>query len=409
MVGVFGGGLVVGKLTKEDKKTEVLGEKKDAYIEFVDEVYDKIKENYWEKISDEELSGIFLAGIDKLTKQPQSLQSQNKNGLNKLLATLLTNVEEAKKQEFVATLADVALANLKPFSRSRLYAQKDEKALSNVVNNVDPGADHFKTLGVGKSASDKEIARAFEEKTKEATSSEKKAEIKKAYEVLKDIEARKVYEVSGVEPTIEYKLLAPEIFYMRWSKFSPTTLEEMQRVTAKVDAGDKLDTLILDLRDNIGGAIDGLPYFLGPFIGNDMYAYQFYHQGEKEDFKTKMGWMNSLVRYKKMVILVNNQSQSTAEVMASVLKKYNVGVVVGTTTKGWGTVEKVIPLDHQISDKEKYSMFLVHHVTLREDGQPIEGRGVDPVVNINSTSWKKELLGYINSQELIKEIESLYK
>lgn len=408
MTVIFGGGIAAGKLVWREKEKKVLGEKKDIYIEFVDEVYDKIKENYWEKISDQELSGVFLAGIDKLTKQPQSLATADKNGVEKLLAEILKNIGEDKKQEFIATLADVTLANLKPFGRSRLYVEKDEKALSNVVNNINPGSDYFKDLGVGKDASDAEIRKAFEIKSKGATTEAKKAEIKRAYEVLKDSEARKVYEVSGVEPTVEYKLLTPEIFYVRWSKFSPTTLEEMQRVTAKVDSGDKLDTLILDLRDNVGGAIDGLPYFLGPFIGDEMYAYQFYHQGEKEDFKTKTGWMNSLVRYKKVVILVNNQTQSSAEVMASVLKKYNVGIVVGTTTKGWGTVERVIPLEHQISDKEKYSLFLVHHVTLREDGQPIEGRGVDPMVNINSANWKKELMGYFDSEKLVREVEKLF-
>lgn len=407
IAGVFGGGIVIGKRTSGEK--QVLGEKKDIYIEFLGEVWDKIKENYWETITDSDLSAVYLAGIDKLTNQAKSLRSQDKAGVEALTSEILKDVGEDKKVEFTATLTDLVLANLKPFGRSRLYAQKDETALSNIVNNVNPEENHLKTLGVNKGADDKEIARAFEEKTKEATTAAEKAKIEKAYGVLKESEARKTYEVSGVEPTIEYKLLTPEIFYMRWSKFSPTTLEEMQRVTAKVDSGNKLDSLILDLRDNIGGAIDGLPYFLGPFIGNDMYAYQFYHQGNKEDYKTKTGWMNSLVRYKKIVILVNEQSQSTAELMASVLKKYNVGVLVGTTTKGWGTVERVIPLEHQISSTEKYSMFLVHHVTLREDGQPIEGRGVDPVINIKSANWKKELLGYINNPELVKEIEGLYK
>ena len=99
--------------------------------------------------------------------------------------------------------------------------------------------------------------------------------------------------------------------------------------------------------------------------------------------------MPGLIRYKRMVVLINNQTQSTAELMAAVIKKYNVGVVVGTPSKGWGTIEKVFPLTKQIDppsgeagQSEKYSIFLVHSLTLREDGQPIEGNGVLPTINI---------------------------
>jgi C-terminal processing protease CtpA/Prc len=148
---------------------------------------------------------------------------------------------------------------------------------------------------------------------------------------------------------------------------------------------------------------------LGPFIGQDSYAYQFYHQGDKVDFKTKTGWLNSMVRYKKVVVLIDENSQSTAEVTAAALKKYNVGAIVGTTTKGWGTVERVIPLDNQIAKDEKYSIFLVHHVTLRDDGMPIEGRGVDPQISIKDPNWKKELMERFNDAELVKAVEEIYK
>ena len=186
---------------------------------------------------------------------------------------------------------------------------------------------------------------------------------------------------------------------------SPTTFDEFQAATQAVDEGEALNTLIFDLRGNVGGAIDLMQWFLGPFIGPDQYAYEFYHRGDKEPFKTKIGWMPSLVRYKKVIILIDEQTQSSAEIMAATLKKYNVGVVVGAPTKGWGTVENVFPLDTQLSESEKYSVFLVHSVTLRDDGQPIEGRGVDPLININDENWQDQLYDYFNSDKLVKAVE----
>ncbi len=372
-------------------KQKSVNESKDKYQEFVTEVYEKIQENYWEKISEAELSNLFLLAANKVTGKTLVLKSQDKAGVIML-------INDIEKKEDIPTMVDIVLANLKPFGRSRLYSLKEEKSLVNTVNNVNPGSDYFSQLGVGKSATDQEIATAFEK-------SAKTPEIVQAYKVLKNADSRKIYEISGVEPTIEYKLLTPSIYYVHMTKFSPTSLEEFVRVMNKVnDKSANLDTLIFDLRGNIGGAIDQLPWFLGPFIGFDNYAYQFYQQGKKDDFKTATGWLDSMVRYKKVIILIDENSQSTAEVTAAVLKKYNVGVLVGNTTKGWGTIEKVFALDHQIKDDEKFSLFLVHHITLADDGQPIEGRGVSPHISIKDPNWKKELQSRFGSSEIVSEV-----
>jgi len=80
---------------------------------------------------------------------------------------------------------------------------------------------------------------------------------------------------------------------------------------------------------------------------------------------------------------------------------------LGVPTKGWGTVEKVIPLDNQIEESEKYSLFLVHSITLRDDNQPIEGRGVEPDINIQSAGWEKQLLEYFRYPELLAAVKNV--
>lgn len=326
---------------------------KDKRIVFVLEVYDLIKENYWNIISDDESTNLFALGIEKLTGQVQNFKKSDKENLEKALTSFISQIDsEEKKKEFAVTLADVVLSNLPPFGRSRLYTQKEEKELAQNVKNINP-------------------------------------------------------ETNEVEPTIESKIIRPEIFYLQIKKFSPMTFEELKKVTEEVDDQKALGNLILDLRGNIGGDLDGLSYFLGPFIGNNQYAYQFFHQGETTDFKTKTGWLPSLVRYKKVVVLIDGETQSSAEVFAAALKKYNVGVLIGTPTKGWGTVERVFPLENQFDEQEKYSVFLVHSLTLRDDGQPIEGNGVEPVVNINDPNWQEQLYGYFHYDELIEVVKEL--
>jgi len=95
--------------------------------------------------------------------------------------------------------------------------------------------------------------------------------------------------------------------------------------------------------------------------------------------------------------------------MAATFKKYHVGVLLGEHTKGWGTVERVFTIKNQIEPGQKYSMLLVHSLTLRDDNQPIEGKGVDPDINIKDPNWEKQLYEYFQYDELAAAIKEIYK
>lgn len=124
---------------------------------------------------------------------------------------------------------------------------------------------------------------------------------------------------------------------------------------------------------------------------------------------SKMHHLPSLGKYKQIVMLVDQQTQSSAEMMAASFKKYHLGVVLGTTTKGWGTVERVFPLDNQLDPKEKYSLFLVHSITLRDDNLPIEGRGVDPDIKTTDSTWEQQLYSYFRNPALSDVIRAILK
>jgi len=385
------------------------------YTAFYFEVFTLVKNYYWNVLGDEQLINVTKLALEKVSDETIEQTPQTKAELRELIIKKMKNKSDDEKEAFITALADVVLANLEPFGRSRLYTSKKKQELSNTVKNVNPDVDHYETLGVEKNAPPEQIADAYEEKITELNQQEKTpevnkkiAQVKQAKEVLGDQGNKNVYDQSGANPTIENRLITPRIAYIHVTKFSPTTVEELDRVMQKYDEGQNLDTLIIDLRGNIGGAIDGLPYFLGPFIGQDQHAYQFFKRGEKQDFITKTGWLPSLVRYKRVVVLTDDQVQSSGEVFAAVLKKYNVGVLVGDTTKGWGTVEAVFKINNQIDpENETYSALLVHSLTLRDDGMPIEGKGVVPHVSTDNPNWQQEFDRYFNDQELLNAVSNL--
>ncbi len=404
---LFASGIGLGYILKPSTKPDSSTKIQDKFITFSSEVYDVIKQNYWEKTDDATLNQIYLAGAEKLTGQIYNQELKTKDDLLDFLATVLKQYDsDDKKMEFTATLSDLVLSNLKPFGRSRLYTKKMQDDLSNTVANVDPTTDQYQVLGIDKDATLEKVDQAYQSQVKDLDpdkDADKIAQLNTAKNTLSDQFNKNLYDAQGIQPSTNYQVTG-DTLYLKINKFTLTTFEEMVNNLDKVYQQQKLTNLILDLRDNIGGNIDAMPYFLGPFIGPDQYAYQFFHQGDKTDFKTKIGWLESLVPYKKVVILINENSQSAAELMTATLKKYNVGVVVGTPTKGWGTVEKVFPLENQIDDSQEHSVFLVHSLTLRDDGQPIEGNSVLPAIDIASQNWQQELFKYYSDQDLVNQV-----
>lgn len=372
---------------------------------FVSEIYDKIKENYWENITDTQLLDLFKLSIEKNTGQIQANKFKGKDELLKIVQNI--------NQKDLVNIVSSVLASLQPTGRSGLFTEKQEIALKNTVQNVNPEKDLYKDLGLNKGATEDEVQKVFQkqaEELKKQSSPEAKEKLKQltyAKEVLTEKDTKQRYDQAQIEPTIFTKIVAPGIFYLQFKKFSPTSLDEFQKAFETYKDDTNLYGLILDLRGNIGGAIDATAYFMGYFLGKNQYAFDFYKKGEYLPFKTPTDKLPSISKYKQVVVLIDNNTQSSAEMMAASLKKYHVGVVLGVPTKGWGTVERVFPLDNQISKEEKYSMFLVHSITLRDDNLPIEGRGVKPDINIMDSNWQQQLYSYFRNQELIDAILSI--
>lgn len=401
------------------EKAKNIVNRKDVHAQFIREVYDVVIINYWDKIDDEKLSTMFVLGAGQLG-HPATVKTKNKEGVEEMINEIVKGMDDQKKKEFTTQLADMVLASLLPNSRSRLYTTKLEQELANAVQNIDTKTDLYQTLGVGKEASQQDVQQTFELKVNElkkeeaTASAEKKEEVKqkiaeanRAYSALGTADKRNVYDKTGKEPTVGTRFVRPKVLYLPIKRISPQTFEEFQKEISRVDTKGQGDALIVDLRGNIGGSIDLLPYFLGPFIGLGQYGYEFYHQGEYIPNKTVVGWIPALAPYKNVVALTDEKTQSSAEVIAAAFKKYNVGIVVGTKTRGWGTVEKVFDLKTQIDLNEKYSIFLVHSITLRDDNQPIEGRGVDPVIDTTKGGWEKELLAYFHRTDMVEAIREL--
>ncbi len=386
----------------------------DEPTRFLLEVFASIKKNYWEAVDDVKLKELFSLATVRVASTSPLASSSTPLQFEQFLRSALATKPRAEQTLATLQIGELVLNNLQPFGRSHIFSTAQEKDLRDTVNNINEAKDLYASLGVPKDASPEDIATKYEEQistlekegTPEAT--EKIKELSYIKEVLTDAKKKTRYDEKKIEPTIFLKTLSPSMAYLNLTKFSPTTLTEFVDVVAKLPTSPAPRNLIIDMRGNIGGSSDIVPYLSGFFIGHNLYAFDFFTQGTYTPFKTPTGKLPGLLGLKKIIILIDGATQSSAELFTSVLKKYNKATAIGTRSKGWGTIENTFPLTANLEGKS-YTLFLVHSITLREDGQPIEGRGVDPDIDIGDKNWTKTATDLFEDSALVRLLEQTFK
>jgi C-terminal processing protease CtpA/Prc len=406
------GGYYYWQSLRVELQTFQTQEEKDVYVRFEMEAYDSIKENYWKKADDADLAQLFQLSLAKAANlaNPPILVTNDRSGTAKMFADSFSSATstEARKRLALNSLI-VALYNLAPAGRNNLFSEQQEIAMRQEVANVNRGVDLYGNLGLPKGASVTDIDGAYKKKKMEleqTATPEAKIELEKlsyAHKVLANQENKSRYDEWQVEPTVFPRVIGSTL-YIYISKISPSTLQEFAKAIDNATTTPNLKSMILDLRGNIGGSLDFPAYFLGLFIGQNQFAFDLFKQGDYVPQRTMIGKFDELSRYNEIAILTDGMTQSTAEVITAMFKRFNLARVVGTSTRGWGTVENTFPIQTVIDPSEKYSLLLVRYLTLRDDGQPIEGVGVDADVNTGDKDWRSKLVTHFRSQALIDAI-----
>ena len=137
----------------------------------------------------------------------------------------------------------------------------------------------------------------------------------------------------------------PEIGYIRITSFSSSTAMELQTALQKIDKPE-IKGLILDLRNNPGGyvasSVEAVNLFIKPSSKNDVVVstrsrdgtVNFSHPVSEDGYKFS----------KPLVVLIDGESASAAEILAAALQDYKWAKIVGVRSFGKGTVQKIIEL-----------------------------------------------------------------
>lgn len=388
----------------------------DDHVRFMMEAYDSISTNYWiapgqyGQFGSTELPQLFVLAAQKAGATGQSATT-TREGTAAFLADALkvASSTEAKRQFAVQTVS-VVVYNLPPIGRNQVLTKQDETALRQQVANVNPDKDLYKDIGLPAGAPAEQVQQAYETKvaalqgvdTPEAKAQLDAAEY--ANRVLSQPVQKELYDTQKIEPSGTSRLIGKTL-YVSLAQIAPTSLIDFALAIDAASSTPGVETMIIDMRGNIGGALDFAPAFLGLFLGERQYAYDLYRQGKEEVQRTTKAQFPLLSRFKEIAILTDEMTQSTAEVTAAMMKRARLGIVVGTRTRGWGSVENTYPIETRIDPSTEYALLLVNTLTLRDDQQPIEQNGVIPNVDISQVGWQKQLPAFFTSALLRAAIQ----
>ena len=141
--------------------------------------------------------------------------------------------------------------------------------------------------------------------------------------------------------------------------------------------------LVIDLRNNGGGALKTVVDMAGMFIKNGPVVQVKYFDKEKQvlsDRDRSVLWTGPLV------ILVNEGSASASEILAAAMQDYKRAIIIGRNqTWGKGTVQNVFPLNRMVRGNTNGDLGALRYTTqkyYRINGGSVQLEGVKSDINV---------------------------
>ncbi|MEK1894642.1 MAG: carboxy terminal-processing peptidase [Rhizobium sp.] len=144
---------------------------------------------------------------------------------------------------------------------------------------------------------------------------------------------------------------------------------------------EKVDSVLIDVRNNGGGSLNEAIDLTGLFIGNGPVVQQ---RGSDGKVAVKGADLPAPVWTGPVGVLINRGSASASEIFAAAIQDYGRGVIVGEPSFGKGTVQTVVNLDQMVrNSKPEFGELKVTIAQFfRVNGGTTQLRGVTPDISL---------------------------
>jgi len=181
--------------------------------------------------------------------------------------------------------------------------------------------------------------------------------------------------------SVKRKMLSDEIGYLRVSQFQSSTTELFRKQLKALRQKKDFSGLIIDLRNNPGGLLNSAISIADAFITDGLLVSTKGRLDENNQafYATPI----DMIEGKPIVVLINGGSASASEIVAGALQDHGRALVLGTESFGKGSVQTVV----NVSEKEAIKLTTARYYT--PEGKSIQAEGIVPDVVVNQRQFKE--------------------
>ena len=187
-----------------------------------------------------------------------------------------------------------------------------------------------------------------------------------------------------------YENNGKKIGYIKIDLFSLKVYNQFNKALKALEK-QNIEGLVIDVRDNPGGYLSQVKDILCLFLNKKQVLYQLQTKSETEKV---YGTKKSIDRDYPVSVIINDESASASEILASAFKESYGSHIVGINSYGKGTVQSASDLDS--GDTIKYTV----QKWLTPDGNWINDKGVVPTDRVETVLQEGETLTYENDTML---------
>ena len=180
--------------------------------------------------------------------------------------------------------------------------------------------------------------------------------------------------------SVKHRMLDDDYGYLRISNFQTKTTADLLKAVKKMKTEtDDLKGLVLDLRNNPGGVLSGAVGVSDAFLNDGMIVYT---DGRENDSKLRYDATNGdVLDGAPLVILVNGGSASASEIVAGAMQDHGRAVLLGSKTFGKGSVQTIQDLPAGGAVKLTTSRYFT------PNGRSIQALGIEPDIATKPGKW----------------------
>jgi carboxyl-terminal processing protease len=176
-------------------------------------------------------------------------------------------------------------------------------------------------------------------------------------------------------------MLEPGYGYLRISQFQSKTAENLVDAIQelKKENSGPLKGMVLDLRNNPGGVLNGAVAVSDAFLDKGMIVYT---EGRIADSRLRFNATpDDVINGAPLVVLVNQGSASASEIVAGALQDHKRAIIVGSRTFGKGSVQTILPLSSQSALKLTTARYYT------PSGRSIQAEGIIPDIELDQVKF----------------------